>query len=136
MYDQCKNKPFAGWYCRETINDYAEKLQPVTDLLLKVMAKSLHLDENSFLQQYGEDPIMAARFNFYPSCPRPELVLGIKPHADGSVITILLQDKVEGLQFVIEDHWVRAPVLADALLVNVGDQIEVVTKTIASFHSS
>ncbi|PHU11293.1 hypothetical protein BC332_18223 [Capsicum chinense] len=43
--------------------------------------------------QYGDRPVMDARFSFYPPYPRPKPVHGIKPHADGSAITILLQDK-------------------------------------------
>ncbi|GMQ07288.1 hypothetical protein CsSME_00051542 [Camellia sinensis var. sinensis] len=70
------------------------------------MAKSLNLEENCFLNQYGERATMFARFNFYPPCPRPDRTLGLKPHglkphADGSAITFLLQDKeVEGLQIL------------------------------------
>jgi len=56
----------------------------------------------------------------------PDHVLGTKPHADGSTITFLLQDKeVEGLQVLKDDQWFKVPIIPDALLINVGDQIEV-----------
>jgi isopenicillin N synthase-like dioxygenase len=59
------------------------------------------LEEGCFLDQYGEQPLVTARFNFYPPCPRPDRILGVKPHADASAVTFLLQDKeVEGLQFL------------------------------------
>ncbi|KAI5649294.1 hypothetical protein M9H77_35299 [Catharanthus roseus] len=62
----------------------------------------------SFLNQYGEKPLIFCRFNFYPACPRPEQVLGLKPHTDASVLTILLQDKeVEGLQLVKDNQWYK-----------------------------
>uniref|UniRef100_A0A803MXP9 Uncharacterized protein n=1 Tax=Chenopodium quinoa TaxID=63459 RepID=A0A803MXP9_CHEQI len=41
------------------------------------------------------------RFNFYPRCPASNQVDGLKPHGDGSAITIVLQDnKIEGLQIL------------------------------------
>ncbi|PHT42472.1 hypothetical protein CQW23_16497 [Capsicum baccatum] len=77
-----------------------------------------------FLRQYGDRPVMYARFSFYPPCPRPKLVHGLKPHADGSAITILLQDKeVGGLQILKDDKWYRVPIMPYALLFNIGDQI-------------
>ncbi|MFQ6627120.1 hypothetical protein Gotur_005383 [Gossypium turneri] len=32
------------------------------------------------------------RMNYYPTCSRPHLVLGISPHSDGTSFTLLLQD--------------------------------------------
>ena len=73
----------------------------------------------------GERSTMFARFNLYPPCPSPDLVL--KPHADGSTITFVLQDKeVEGLQFLKDNQWIKVPVIPQALLINIGDQAEVI----------
>lgn len=103
----------------------------IVEVLLKSMAKALNLAENSFLNQYGERPVMYTRFNFYPPCPRPDIVHGLKPHADGSAITIVLPDEqVEGLQFLKDDQWVRIPINPHALLVNVGDQLEMMSNGI------
>jgi isopenicillin N synthase-like dioxygenase len=101
-------------------------LGKVTEVVLKGMARSLNLEDDCFLEQYGKRSTMTARFNYYPKCPRPDLVLGVKPHADGSGITILLQDKeVEGLQFQKDNQWFKVPIISEALLINVGDQAEV-----------
>lgn len=90
------------------------------------MAKSLGLEENCLMKQYGERPNVLSRFNYYPPCPRPDLTLGVKPHADGSSVTFLLQDnEVEGLQVLKDDQWYRIPVIRHALLVNTGDQAQV-----------
>lgn len=96
------------------------------EILYKAMAKSLNVEDNSFLGQFGEESLMSARFNYYPKCSRPDLVLGVKPHTDRSGITILLQDKItEGLQVLVNDKWVQVPVLPDALVANLGDQMQV-----------
>ncbi|KAF5934889.1 hypothetical protein HYC85_026018 [Camellia sinensis] len=113
---------------REILHDYTTKLAMLNELVLKSMAKSLNLEENCFLNQYGERGTMFARFNFYPPCPRPDRTLGLKPHADGSAITFLLQDKeVEGLQILKDGQWFRVPIIPHALLINVGDQAEIMS---------
>jgi isopenicillin N synthase-like dioxygenase len=112
-------------------------LEIITEVVLKAMARSLNLEDGCFLEQYGKRATMTARFNYYPKCPRPDLVLGLKPHADGSVITILLQDKeVEGLQFQKDNQWFRVPIISEALLINVGDQAEVTIITQIVSYSS
>nr|GEV19682.1 zinc finger, CCHC-type [Tanacetum cinerariifolium] len=66
---------------------------------------------------------------------KPEKVLGVKPRADGSAITVLLQDKeVEGLQLLKDDQWVGVPIVRDVLTINVSDQIEVATEDVLLFH--
>ncbi|KAJ6992531.1 hypothetical protein NC653_015809 [Populus alba x Populus x berolinensis] len=116
---------------RETLNEYTMKLQEINEKLLRAMAMSLNLEESSFLDQYGERPLVASRFNFYPPCPRPDRILGVKPHADASAITFLLQDKeVEGLQFLKDNQWFRVPIIPQALLINVGDQVETMSNGI------
>ncbi|TXG61910.1 hypothetical protein EZV62_013273 [Acer yangbiense] len=103
---------------RETLDEYAMKIKIVTEVLFKAIAKSLNLEENSFLNQFGEQSLMQTRFNFYPPCSRPDLVHGVKPHTDRSGITILLQDKeVEGLQIVVDGKWYRVPVIPHALVI-------------------
>ncbi|XP_054805052.1 codeine O-demethylase-like [Prosopis cineraria] len=115
---------------RDVLIDYTEKVKQLNEVILKAMAKSLNLEENSFLKQCGETN-MFARFNYYPPCKRPEFVLGLKPHADGSAITFLLQHhEVEGLQILRDNNWFKVPIIPEALLVNVGDQIEIMSNGI------
>lgn len=97
----------------------------VTEMISKAMAKSLNLEENCFLNQFGERGALQARFNYYSRCLRPDIVLGLKPHADGSGYTILLQNEVDGLQILKDDCWLTIPTISNALLVLMGDQMEV-----------
>ncbi|MCL7031135.1 hypothetical protein MKW94_004995 [Papaver nudicaule] len=71
------------------------------------------------------------RMNYYPPCPRPELVIGITSHSDFSGLTILLQlNEVEGLQIKKEERWISIKPLPDAFIVNVGDVLEIMTNGI------
>lgn len=111
---------------RETLIEYTKKIRAVMDVVFKAAARSLKLEENVFLKHFGEKTVMQARFNFYPPCPRSDKVLGLKPHSDKSGITVLLQDQeVEGLQLFKDNVWSRVPTIPHALIVNLGDQMEV-----------
>ncbi|KAL2338437.1 hypothetical protein Fmac_012883 [Flemingia macrophylla] len=113
------------------LEEFSVKVKSMMEYLLRCMATSLNLEEGSFVDQFGEQPLMLARFNFYPPCSRPNLVLGVKPHTDRSGITVLLQDKeVKGLQVLIDDNWVNVPTIADALVVNLGDQMQIMSNGI------
>ncbi|KAE9602320.1 putative codeine 3-O-demethylase [Lupinus albus] len=115
----------------DTLEEFTAKVKSMMDYLSRSMAESLNLEEGSFLDQFGEKSLMLARFNFYPCCSRPDLVLGVKPHTDRSGITVLLQDtEVEGLQILVDDTWVNVPTIPDALVVNLGDQMQIMSNGI------
>ncbi|KAH9718130.1 Fe2OG dioxygenase domain-containing protein [Citrus sinensis] len=116
---------------REILHEYTAKIEKLNEMLLKAIARALTLEENCFLDMYGEDASMLSIFNLYPPCPRPDLAIGLKPHADASVFTYLMQDKeVEGLQFQKDDQWYKVPVIPGAFVINVGDQIEIMSNGI------
>ncbi|CAK9155993.1 unnamed protein product [Ilex paraguariensis] len=117
-------KPF-----RNVLEEYTEKIKKITELTSKAMARSLNLEENCFLNQFGERGPLQARFNYYSLCQRPDRVLGLKPHADGSGYTIIYQDEL-GLQVLKDDKWLTVPNLSQALLVLMGDQMEIMTNGI------
>ncbi|PIN22217.1 Iron/ascorbate family oxidoreductase [Handroanthus impetiginosus] len=117
---------------KKMLLEFTAKLEKINEILLRTMAKSLKVkDEECFLKQYGENPTVLSRFNLYPPCPRPDAVLAAKAHGDASAMTYLLQDKkVEGLQTLKDGQWYRVPIIPNALVVNVGDQIEIMTNGI------
>ncbi|CAO2837747.1 unnamed protein product [Amaranthus hypochondriacus] len=116
---------------RETLHEYTMKLRVMFNLVIKAMGRSLNLDENAFLKEHGDVVTMFARYNFYPPCPNPESVLGLKPHADAVTITFLLQDsEVEGLQVLKDDQWFKVPIIPHAIFVNVGDILAVMSNGI------
>ncbi|KAK4431791.1 protein SRG1 [Sesamum alatum] len=125
-----ENQPL-DWVDRDMLYDYTAKVREIEEQLLKAMARSLSLPEDSFVIQFGEQPSISARFNYYPPCARPDAVVGLKPHTDGLGITILLQDEqVEGLQLLKDNQWFRIPIMPHALVVNLGDQLEIMSNGI------
>lgn len=97
-------------------------------VLIKAISKSLSLDESYMLKAFGGDNNIAGtlRVNYYPKCPQPELTLGLSPHSDPGVITVLLADEhVKGCQVKKGDSWVDIKPINGAFIVNIGDQIQV-----------
>ncbi|KAI3991551.1 hypothetical protein MKX01_040561 [Papaver californicum] len=116
---------------RKTLDEYSVQTRSVFEIIIKAMAKSLGLEENAFYNQLGDPHIVYTTFNFYPPCPRPDLVYGLKAHTDGGAITILLPDpEVRGLQVHKNDQWLNVPCMPGALLVNIGDALQVMSNGI------
>ncbi|KAG2284981.1 hypothetical protein Bca52824_044585 [Brassica carinata] len=68
--------------------------------------------------------------NCYPACPEPEVTLGMPPHSDFGSLTILLQSS-QGLQIMDSNkNWVNVPYIEGALIVQLGDQVEVMSNGI------
>eukprot|EP01018_Ginkgo_biloba_P036344 Gb_09708 [translate_table: standard] len=95
--------------------------------LLSVLSENLGLPSDYLKDAFGrKDEIgQCVRLNYYPPCPQPDLTYALAPHSDPGGITLLLQDDVAGLQVRKGDNWVSVPPLDNALVVNLGDQIEV-----------
>ncbi|KAK7325266.1 hypothetical protein VNO77_29425 [Canavalia gladiata] len=111
---------------RDVLEEYTIRMREATNLISRAIARSLDLEDMCFLNQFGEQALLQARFNYY-SCAETDVVLGLKPHADGSGYTIILQDDVEGLQVHHDGKWFMVPTISHALLVIMGDQMEIMT---------
>ncbi|KAL2547044.1 2-oxoglutarate (2OG) and Fe(II)-dependent oxygenase superfamily protein [Forsythia ovata] len=85
--------------------------------------------EKDFLQKsLGQNPRLVSQCNFYPPCPDPELTLGLPTHTDLNALTILLQSQgVTGLQAIKNGEWIAVDPVPDALVINLGDQIQVLS---------
>ncbi|XP_042498562.1 jasmonate-induced oxygenase 1-like [Macadamia integrifolia] len=117
---------------RETIEEYCGQLVKLCGTLMKLFSINLGLGEDRLPKAFGGDDIGAClRANFYPKCPQPDLTLGLSPHSDPGGMTILLpDDHVAGLQVRRGDSWVTVKVAPGALVVNIGDQIQVLSNAI------
>nr|XP_029117038.1 protein SRG1 isoform X2 [Elaeis guineensis] len=91
---------------REILHEYTMKSRKVADKVLMAMAKLLDVNEEYFTHQLGDTAAVYARFNYYP------------------------YKDVEGLQVLKDDEWVRVPPNPHALLVNLGDQMEIMSNGI------
>ncbi|KAM3411504.1 hypothetical protein ACQJBY_003268 [Aegilops geniculata] len=117
---------------RNALHEYTKKCGEVKDDLLRAMAKLLELDNyDYFVEHFGEKPLTDVRCSYYPVCLRPELVFGLKPHCDATVVTVLMvDDRVGGLQVLKDGVWWDVPIVPHTLLVIIGDQTEIMSNGI------
>ena len=110
----------------DTVETYSTEIRKLCKHLLQFIALSLGLNGNVFEEMFGES-VQSIRMNYYPACPRPYLVLGLSPHSDGSALTVLQQGKgnAVGLQILKNNTWVPIQPVPNALVINIGDTIEV-----------
>ncbi|GLT51276.1 hypothetical protein SLA2020_246970 [Shorea laevis] len=112
---------------RSTLDTYMLDLQNLGMELLGLIAKALKIEEKE-MKEIFEDGMQSVRLALYPPCPQPELVIGITPHSDTTGITILNQvNGVDGLQIKRDGIWYPISFLPDALVVNVGDILEILS---------
>ncbi|GMY35954.1 gibberellin 3-beta-dioxygenase 3-like [Fagus crenata] len=66
--------------------------------------------------------------NSYPICPDPSRAMGLGPHTDSSLLTLLYQSSTTGLQ-VLRDNvgWVPVHPISGALVVNIGDLMHILS---------
>ncbi|XP_059668000.1 jasmonate-induced oxygenase 2-like [Cornus florida] len=118
--------------CRKLVNEYGDELGKLCGKLMKVFAVNLGLGEDCLQKAVGgEEAAASMRVNFYPKCPQPDLTLGLSSHSDPGVITLLLPDEnVRGLQVRRGDAWLTVKPVPNAFIVNIGDQMQVLTNAI------
>ncbi|KAG5226636.1 2-oxoglutarate/Fe(II)-dependent dioxygenase [Salix suchowensis] len=63
--------------------------------------------------------------NLYPTCPQPELAMGMPPHSDHGLLTLLIQNGIGGLQIQHKGKWVNVGTHPNSFLVNTGDHLEI-----------
>ncbi|XP_020216934.1 protein SRG1 [Cajanus cajan] len=110
---------------KEIIEAYASEIRRVGEELLSSLSVIMGMQKHVLLELQKES-LQGIRVNYYPPCSTPEKVLGLSPHSDSSTITLLMQDDdVPGLEIRHEGGWVPVTPISDALVINVGDVIEI-----------
>lgn len=114
---------------------YMEQCAGLSERLRMLLVQSLGSINANKDAPFGEDHSSFLRLNHYPLCadPAPEDAdfvpahgeLGISHHTDAGALTLLLQSDVAGLQFYHEERWHTVKPKAGALMVNIGDVVQV-----------
>ena len=112
--------------CSEVSLEYSQRIKKVVEELLKGISKSLGLEEwyidKAMNMSSGLQVLVA---NWYPPCPQPEHAMGLPPHSDYGLLTVLTQNEVGGLQVQHQGKWFNVNLIPNSLLVNIGDHLEV-----------
>ncbi|CAD5329007.1 putative codeine 3-O-demethylase [Arabidopsis thaliana] len=115
---------------RDTLDMYSTEVKSIAKILLGKIAVALKIKPEEMDRLFDDELGQRIRLNYYPPCPEPDKVIGLTPHSDSTGLTILLQaNEVEGLQIKKNGKWVSVKPLPNALVVNVGDILEIITNS-------
>ncbi|KAI3471798.1 hypothetical protein Pfo_028451 [Paulownia fortunei] len=101
--------------CRNEVVEWDAQVKNVADKVMELLALGLELGAGKFKElTFSETRVMVG--HIYPYCPQPDLTLGITPHTDPGIITVLLQNEIQGLQIVSNGEYksVQHRVLANS----------------------
>ncbi|KAK4768830.1 hypothetical protein SAY86_026980 [Trapa natans] len=114
-------------YAKETKCLFLKIMEAILESLglpLPATGRGSVCEDGGIMTQFEEGSQLMVS-NFYPPCPEPELTLGMPPHSDYGFLTLLLQDRVPGLQILHGDNWVTVKPILGSFVVNVGDHLEI-----------
>ncbi|KAK9089763.1 hypothetical protein Scep_028845 [Stephania cephalantha] len=115
---------------RKAMKEFALELEKLGELLLDLLCENLGLEKGYLKKAFSgsKGPTFGTKIGNYPPCPKPELVKGLRAHTDaGGIILLFQDDKVSGLQLLKGENWVDVPPMRHSIVVNIGDQLEVIT---------
>ncbi|KAL6844149.1 hypothetical protein ACP4OV_025822 [Aristida adscensionis] len=112
---------------RKKMGEYAVEIQRVSMQLMDAILQGLGLGP-FYLQDKLEKGVQFMALNNYPQFSHRGDPVGLAPHSDYGLLTILLQGS-PGLEVIPhdDDTWTAVPAIPGALHVHVGDHLEVLS---------
>lgn len=120
--------------CRILVLEYVKQSTKLVRKLLEILLGNFGVTpDDQRIDAYINRKL--SFINFYPSCPNPNLTLGAISHSDLGTLTALIQDDVGGLYAEVEDdslfgnkgEWLEIPPISNALIINVGDSLQMIS---------
>ncbi|PQM34790.1 protein DMR6-LIKE OXYGENASE 2-like [Prunus yedoensis var. nudiflora] len=108
--------------------EFSKRTREVATEILTGISESLGLEADYIAKAMNWDrglQILAA--NYYPACPQPDKAIGLPPHTDHGLVTLLIQNETGGLEVKHKDQWVLVNAAPGAFVVNIGDQMQILT---------
>ncbi|XP_057958677.1 gibberellin 3-beta-dioxygenase 1-like [Malania oleifera] len=114
-------------FCR-VMEDHQKKMKKLAKQILVLILDWLKISKEDINWLCDTSCTLALQLNSYPSCPDPKHAMGLAPHTDTSLFTIIYQSHGSGLQLYHDGvGWLTVSPVAGALIVNVGDILHILS---------
>ncbi|KAL6584714.1 Iron ascorbate-dependent oxidoreductase [Orobanche minor] len=114
----------------DTIEEYQKAMRGLAARLMWLMLGALGITTGDVKwAATPEDGSAALQLNSYPACPDPGRAMGLAAHTDSTILTILHQSNISGLQVLREgsSRWITVPPHPGALVIHVGDLLHILS---------
>jgi isopenicillin N synthase-like dioxygenase len=112
---------------RSIVLDYMPALSELGQCLMGGIALALKLPEDYFIEHGTRHPLALFRIFNYPP-PASQDLWGVGEHTDYGLLTILLQDEIDGLEVKSKSGWIAAPPIPGSFICNIGDMLDRMTR--------
>lgn len=119
---------------RPLIEEYGRHLGRLATAIFEVMSDKLNMDTRDKSKPSLSESTGLIRVYRYPPYSNDDVddndngdhtAWGMDVHTDSSVLSILNQDQVGGLEVLKEDQWFTVKPVSNTLIVNLGDMMQV-----------
>ncbi|CAH2065089.1 unnamed protein product [Thlaspi arvense] len=110
---------------RVVMEEYGRHISRIVVTLFEAIADTLSLEiSGDRKMSYLSESTGLVRVQRYPRCTESP---GLEAHTDSSVISIINEDEVGGLEFMKDGEWFKATPLANSFVINLGDMMQVLS---------
>ncbi|KAJ0021520.1 hypothetical protein Pint_32524 [Pistacia integerrima] len=110
---------------RLLLEEYGRHMGRLAKTLFEAMVKNLNLDSEESKSNLSESTGYVRAYR-YPGLPETE-ALGMELHTDSSVLSILNQDIVGGLELFKDDKWFKVKPIPGTMIINLGDMMQAIS---------
>lgn len=114
----------------DLMENYEKQMKVLSEKLTRMIFNYLDLDITNVNWVGSNRTTGAVQLNYYPQCPEPDRAMGLAPHTDTSLLTILHQTQSTrgGLEIFKEGlGWVPVQPRPHTLVVNAGDLLHIMS---------
>ncbi|XP_074268442.1 1-aminocyclopropane-1-carboxylate oxidase homolog 11-like [Silene latifolia] len=123
------SEAFVPSICRKEMSDYVTYATELKETLSELMSEALGL-RSDYLRTSGCIEARKLVSHYSPPCPDPSLTMSTSKHSDPFFLTFLVQNNINGLQAHHENQWIDVTFEDDAILVVIGDLLQLITNDV------
>lgn len=109
---------------RSLLEEYGRHLARLASTIFEAISKNLKLDPEQSKLNLCKSTGQIRVYRYLP-CSEANQGWGLEAHTDSSVLSILNQDEVGGLQIFKDDLWLDVDPCPNTLVLNLGDMMQV-----------